>query len=120
MAARLIIYLLPLKPVSGFGKEVRTMNVTLTIRITGVAAIMFILAGSVHGEIKEPQAVDVQTTMTKSYVGIKCDPCDYNIDYGDTDHPEEMGGVDEGFVKLECDPCDYDIDYGKTGRPMKK
>ena len=96
------------------------MKVKSTRGIIGVAAIMFILAGSFLVGIKEAQAVDKQTATTKSYVEIKCDPCDYNIDYGDTYHPDKKNGVDEGVVKLECDPCDYNIDYGETEQPMKK
>jgi heme/copper-type cytochrome/quinol oxidase subunit 2 len=64
--------------------------------------------------------IDEQKTIAKAYAEIKCDPCDYNIDYGDTYHPAKKGGVDEGFVKLECDPCDYNIDYGDTYHPTEK
>jgi len=60
-----------------------------------------------------------QMAAATSYVEIKCDPCDYNIDYGDIEHLGRRMGVDEGAAKLECDTCDYNIDYG-TSHPDKK
>jgi len=72
------------------------------------------------GVITESSAIDEQRTIAKAYAEIKCDPCDYNIDYGDTNNLGEKSGVDEGFVKLECDPCDYNIDYGDTYHPAEK
>jgi hypothetical protein len=79
-----------------------------------------LVVGTNSGLVKGPSDIDEQKTIAKAYAEIKCDPCDYNIDYGDTYHPTGKGGVDEGFVKLECDPCDYNIDYGETYNPTEK
>jgi hypothetical protein len=96
------------------------MRNKVTIGLIAMVAIMFLFTGIVNGVTMEQSAVDEQTATAKAYVEIKCDPCDYNIDYGDTDHLTEKGGVDEGSVKLECDPCDYNIDYGDTDHPIEK
>jgi hypothetical protein len=96
------------------------MKYKVTIGLIGMVAIMFLFTGIVNGAIMEPSATDEQKGIAKAYVQIKCDPCDYNIDYGDTYRPTEKGGVDEGSVKLECDPCDYNIDYGDTYQPVEK
>jgi Zn finger protein HypA/HybF involved in hydrogenase expression len=89
------------------------MKYKVTIGIVMVV-MMMLLTGAVNKIEMGPASYDEQITMTKSYVEIKCDPCDYNIDYGDTDHLAEKAGVDEGVAKLKCDPCDYNIDYGDT------
>jgi hypothetical protein len=102
-----------------FGKGVNTMTYTVTIGI-GMVVVMLLFTGNVNGAEMGPSAVDEQIAIAKSYVEIKCDPCDYNIDYGDTYHLGEKEGVDEGVVKLECDPCDYDIDYGDTYHSIEK
>ncbi len=81
-------------------------------------ALILLFTGTVYGIEMGPSAIDEQTA--KSDIKIKCDPCDYNIDYGNTLNPSEKGGIDEGFVKLECDPCDYNIDYGDTHTPEGK
>ena len=86
----------------------------------GIVGMSLIFTGVVYGGDMGPSAIDGQKVIAKSYVEIKCDPCDYNIDYGDTLLPAEKGGVDEGSVKLECDPCDYNIDYGDTYHPIEK
>ena len=86
----------------------------------GIVGMSLIFTGAVYGGDMGPSAIDEQKVMTKSYVEIKCDPCDYNIDYGDTYHLTDKGGVDEGTVKLECDPCDYNIDYGDKYQPVEK
>lgn len=96
------------------------MRDKLTIGLMGMVAILFLFTGIVNGVTEEESAIDEQKVMAKAYVEIKCDPCDYNVDYGDTYHPAEKGGEDEGYVKLECDPCDYNIDYGETYHPIKK
>ncbi len=83
----------------------------------GMAGIMLLFTGTVQGT-EMISSANEQTA--KVYVEIKCDPCDYNIDYGDTYHPGEKEGVDEGAVKLECDPCDYNIDYGDRYHPVEK
>ena len=49
----------------------------------------------------------------KNTVKFKCDPCDYNIDYGIMNKSEGKGTVEKGYIEIECDPCDYNIDYGK-------
>ena len=72
------------------------------------------------GSGKAPKPTAEQKAMEKTYVEVKCDPCDYNIDYGDTYHPGEKAGIDEGTVQLKCDPCDYNIDYGETYSPAEK
>ena len=95
------------------------MTHTLTIGI-GMMIILLLLTGSVYGVAMGPSAIDEPNVIAKEYAEVKCDPCDYNIDYGDTFHPAEKGGVDEGTVKLECDPCDYNIDYGDTYPPIGK
>ena len=89
------------------------MTYTLSIG-AGMVVIMLLFTGTVHAGEMQPFASDEQIAIAKSYVEIKCDPCDYNIDYGDTFYPaeKEKEGVDEGVVQLECDPCDYEIDYG--------
>jgi hypothetical protein len=83
-------------------------------------AIMLLFAGTVKGVEMGSSAIDEKIAIAKEYIEIKCDPCDYNIDYGDTNSPAEKGGVDEGIVKLECDPCDYNIDHGKTYHTIEK
>jgi hypothetical protein len=88
-----------------FGKGVNTMTYKTSIGIAMVAMLL-LFTGSVFGVEMEPSAVAEQKVIAKSYVEMKCDPCDYNIDYGNTINPDEKGGVDEGIVKLECDPCD--------------
>ena len=94
------------------------MTYTLTIGI-GMVIIILLFTGIVYGVAMMPSAIDEH--KAKEYVEIKCDPCDYNIDYGDTNYPTiEKGGIDEGSVKLECDPCDYNIDYGDTYHPIEK
>lgn len=85
----------------------------------GMAVILLFFAGSVYGTETARTAADEQMMTAKSYVEVKCDPCDYNIDYGDTFHHGEKGGIDEGIVELACDPCDYDADYGVTARKNK-
>ena len=95
------------------------MTYTVTIGV-GILAILLLFTGTVNALEWWPFAIDKDIETAKEYVEVKCDPCDYNIDYGDTDHPAEKGGLDEGIVKLECDPCDYNIDYGETEQPMKK
>jgi len=94
-----------------FGKGINTMKCTVTIGI-GMVALLLLFAGTVHAVEMWPFAIDKDVEIAKDYIEVKCDPCDYNIDYGDTDHPAEKSGLDEGIVKLECDPCDYNIDYG--------
>lgn len=96
---------------SGFGKGVSQMTYTEIIGL-GTAVILLFSAGSVYGTETGRTVADEQVMTAKSYVEVKCDPCDYNIDYGDTVRPAEKEGVDEGAVKLECDPCDYNVDYG--------
>ncbi len=97
------------------------MKYKVTIGLIGMVATMFIFAGIVNGMAMEPSELLEQKAIAKEYVEIKCDPCDYNIDYGDTNYPTiEKGGIDEGSVKLECDPCDYNIDYGETYHPIEK
>ena len=88
--------------------------------LLGIAALLFLFAGIAHGATMELTAAEEQRAAEITYVEAKCDPCDYNIDYGDTDHPAEKGGADEGYVKLECDPCDYNIDYGDTYQQHEK
>ena len=95
------------------------MTYTLHIGI-GMVLVMLLLTASVYGVAMGPTVIEEQNIIAKQYVEAKCDPCDYNIDYGDTLHPEEKGGVDEGTVKLECDPCDYNIDYGDKYQPIEK
>jgi hypothetical protein len=95
------------------------MKYKVTIGV-GMMVIMLLFTGTVNGVEMGASAIDKQVSIAKSYVEIKCDPCDYNIDYGDTFYPAEKSGVDEGTVKLECDPCDYNIDYGDTYPPIGK
>ncbi len=87
------------------------MKHKITIGVV-LLSILLLFAGTVMGTEKGPSAIDEKIAMEKIYVEMKCDPCDYNIDYGDTMYPGEKGGVDEGMAKLDCDPCDYNIDYG--------
>jgi len=82
-----------------------------------MVGMMLLFTGTVYGG-ETGSSADLQTA--KAYVEVKCDPCDYNIDYGDTYYPAEKEGVDEGVVKLECDPCDYNIDYGDIYHPIEK
>jgi hypothetical protein len=90
---------------------------TLVI-ITVVMMLMF--TGTVNEGLKDPSTTHEYIAIAKSYVEIECDPCDYNIDYGNTYYLDEKEGVNEGSVKLECDPCDYNIDYGDTYHTIKK
>jgi hypothetical protein len=101
-----------------FGKGVNKMTYKVTIWV-GMVVTMMLFTGSVNAVEMGPSAIE-QIAIEKEYVEVKCDPCDYNIDYGDTFHPAEKGGVDEGVVKLECDPCDYNIDHGNTHHPTEK
>jgi len=87
------------------------MKYKVTIGIV-MLVMMMLLTGAVNKTEMGPPSFDEKTAVEKSYVEIKCDPCDYNIDYGDTHHPAEKAGIDEGVAKLKCDPCDYNIDYG--------
>jgi hypothetical protein len=103
-----------------FGKGGKTMKYKVTIGLIGMVAMVFLLMAISNGVTMEQSAVEEQKKIAKAYVEMKCDPCDYNIDYGDTNHPTEKGGMDEGSVKLECDPCDYNIDYGDTYQPIEK
>jgi hypothetical protein len=64
--------------------------------------------------------ITAKGTVEKSVVKFKCDPCDYNIDYGSKDSPAAKGKVDEGFIEIKCDPCDYNIDYGSKDSPTSK
>jgi predicted nucleic-acid-binding Zn-ribbon protein len=96
------------------------MTAKLTIWGIGIMAIVFIFTGSVTGEILMPSEIDVQIVQEKETVQIKCDPCDYNIDYGNWDHPGEKSPVEKEFVHFECDPCDYDADYGEIYQPAEK
>jgi hypothetical protein len=95
------------------------MKYKVTIGV-GMMVIMLLFTGTVNGVEMGPAAIDSQIAIAKSYVEIKCDPCDYNIDYGDTNYLAGKGGVDEGTVKFKCDPCDYNVDYGDTYRPIEK
>jgi len=97
--------------VVGFRKGVRTMTYTVTIGV-GILAILLLFTGTVNALEWWPFAIDKDIETAKEYVEVKCDPCDYNIDYGNTYYPAEKAGLDEGVVKLECDPCDYNIDHG--------
>jgi hypothetical protein len=78
-----------IEAVISFGKGVNKMKYTVTIGLIGVAAIMLLFTGTVSGVRMEPSAIDEQKAISKAYVEVKCDPCDYNIDYGDTYHPIE-------------------------------
>ncbi len=86
----------------------------------GLLVMMLLLTGTISGVELGPPAGHEQKAMVETYAEIKCDPCDYNIDYGDTYLPGEKGGVDEGTVKLKCDPCDYNLDFGDTYLPTDK
>ena len=68
---------------------------------------------------KAPNSPDAKGAVKQSVVRFKCDPCDYNIDYGSQDSPDARGIVDEGFIEIKCDPCDYNIDYGSQDRSAK-
>ena len=96
------------------------MTHKLTIGVIVMMALTLLFAAIAAGVQMGPSTMDEEKIMAQAVVEMKCDPCDYNIDYGDTLHPDEKGGVDEGTVKLECDPCDYNIDYGLTTPPVKK
>ncbi len=96
------------------------MKTKLMIEVAGVIALIFVFAGTVHGVAMGPSALEEKERTAQSYMEVKCDPCDYNIDYGDREHPAKKGGVDEGVVLLECDPCDYNVDYGASEKPTGK
>jgi hypothetical protein len=66
----------------GFGKEAGTMRYKSTIWLIGIMAVVLIFTGIVTGETMWPSAVDEQRAQTQEFVKIKCDPCDYNVDYG--------------------------------------
>ncbi|UCH46309.1 MAG: hypothetical protein JSV11_06310 [Nitrospiraceae bacterium] len=80
----------------------------------GMMVMLMLFTGSVNAVEMWPFTINEKIEVEKEYAETKCDPCDYNIDYGDTFHPGEKAGIDEGIVKLECDPCDYNADYGET------
>lgn len=94
------------------------MKYKVTIGIVMVV-MMILLTGAVNKVEMGPPTFNEKIVISESYAEVKCDPCDYNIDYGDTYHPEKAG-IDEGIVKLKCDPCDYNIDYGETDHPFEK
>lgn len=96
------------------------MKSMVNIGILVIAAIMFLFAGTVNGERMGQTAIHEQKAIEKVYVEFKCDPCDYNIDYGDPYPPVKRVRFDEGSVKLECDPCDYNVDHGERYRPTEK
>ncbi|UCD35780.1 MAG: hypothetical protein JSU90_02810 [Nitrospiraceae bacterium] len=96
------------------------MKYIKAIGLIAVMAVLFSFPGTGNGVTMGPSSGDEQGAAAKTYVEVKCDPCDYNIDYGASDHRDEKGGVDEGAVKLDCDPCDYNIDYGGKDRPAEK
>jgi hypothetical protein len=85
-----------------------------------MVVIVMLLTGAVQKIEMGPPSYEEQVTIIKSFAEVKCDPCDYNIDYGHAYNLTEKGGVDEGVAKLECDPCDYNIDYGEAGKNNKK
>lgn len=47
-----------------------------------MVVIMLLFMGLVRGQGIQPPAIDGQMAIAKSYVEIKSDPCDYDIDYG--------------------------------------
>jgi len=94
-----------------FGKEERTMTY-MNIIGSGLVVMMLFAAGAVYGGEPAGSDGDEETAVTQSFIEVKCDPCDYNLDYGSVSQPSEESRIDEGTVKLACDPCDYNIDYG--------
>jgi hypothetical protein len=92
----------------------------LIIWLIGMIAVVLIFPGVVTGEKMWTPAVYEQMAQEKEHVKFKCDPCDYNIDYGSEYYPTEKVPFEEGFVKFECDPCDYNVDYGGEYLPIDK
>ena len=88
----------------------------LIIGIIVTMAVTVILSAWVKGE----DTITAKGAVEKSVVKFKCDPCDYNIDYGSKDSPAAKGKVDEGFIEIKCDPCDYNVDYGSKDSPAAK
>jgi hypothetical protein len=86
----------------------------LIIGIIVTMAVTVILSEYIRGEDTAKGAAE------KSVVKFKCDPCDYNIDYGSEVSPAAKGKVDEGFIEIKCDPCDYNVDYGSQVNPAAK
>jgi hypothetical protein len=88
----------------------------LMIVILATLAVTVILSEYV----KADDSIMAKGAVEKSAVKFKCDPCDYNIDYGSQSSPAAKGKVDEGFIEIKCDPCDYNIDYGSHGSSAAK
>ena len=93
-------------------KEVVMMTTKLTIGFILLMVMVLSMPENVRAEKMLLSAVDKDIAIKKGSVKFKCDPCDYNIDYGNQDSPAAKGKVDEGFIEIKCDPCDYNIDYG--------
>ena len=72
------------------------MRDTITIGLIGMAVILMLLPGIAQGIMTGPSVLDEQKTTEKTYVEVKCDPCDYNIDFGDTSAPAAKGGPVSG------------------------
>ncbi|KPK02193.1 MAG: hypothetical protein AMK71_03125 [Nitrospira bacterium SG8_35_4] len=95
------------------------MKTKLTIGLTGMIAVVVLFMGIAAGEKVQPATVDEQIGQTKEFVTFECDPCDYNLDYGQEDDAGKEDTLREGLVKVECDPCDYNTDFGKTDAAEK-
>ena len=91
-----------------------TSKLIIGILVTMTVTVIF--SKYVRGE----DTITAKGAVKKSVVKFKCDPCDYNIDYGTKDSSTAKGKVDEGFIEIKCDPCDYNVDYGSNDSPAAK
>lgn len=96
------------------------MKYDKAIGLIAVVAVLFSFTATANGVTIGPSSGQEEGALAKTYVEVKCDPCDYNVDYGSIEHRAEKEGVDEGSVKLQCDPCDYNVDYGGRDHPAEK
>jgi hypothetical protein len=104
-----------LQKAKGLRKDGDMKTSKLIIGIIVTMAATLISSDYVRGG----DTITAKGAVEQSVVKFKCDPCDYNIDYGSQDSPAAKGKVDEGFIEIKCDPCDYNIDYGSQARSEK-